>query len=121
MPKYSKADSSRSGIHRRVEDVLDGMSLSYESEVYFPPYHVDIYMREWHLAIEADGPFHNRRKDEGRDALLLEKFGLIVIRLDMTSYLTKAEIADPIVRAIEEHYATVDKRRLIWRTMHLRG
>ena len=52
----------------------------------FGVYSVDVYLPEYHLAFEADGDYwHNisgiHARDENRDAYLLRKFELPVIRL----------------------------------------
>lgn len=48
----------------------------------FGRYEVDAYLPfPYHLAFEADGPWHDKDRDATRDIYLLEKFQLPVIRL----------------------------------------
>lgn len=66
---------------KHLYGILVALGLSVEPEKEFPPYRVDCYVPELHVAFEADGPFHARRKDERRDSELLERYGLIVHRV----------------------------------------
>lgn len=117
MSKYSQAASARSGPARRVERLLDLMMVSYEPEMPFHPYHIDIYLTEWHIGVEIDGPFHNKTADKRRDAELLERYGLPILRLDMAkSYMTQPEIMDAILTALDEHCPSTDDRKAIWQT-----
>lgn len=103
--------SQRSGPHRRVEKILDGMDINYSSEEGFPPYTLDIYLPEWHLAIEVDGPAHSVKKDEVRDRWFLEFHGIPTLRLDATLWFRTATIEAKIIAFIEEHADTVEERK----------
>lgn len=71
--------------HRALVEVLLAEFPEVHSEVLFGHFRVDAYLPSpYHLAFEADGEFwhRNRKKvDEARDAWLLRKFDLPVIRL----------------------------------------
>lgn len=123
MKKYSPSvESARTGIHRRVERLLDSINVSYESEAWFKPRHVDIYITEWHLAIEVDGPFHQATVDQRRDAELLEQYGLPTYRIKLAAESKKnAEILQDIVAFIELHADTAKERLAIWQMKPLRG
>lgn len=88
-------EAFRTAPHRRVERILARMQIGFDSEVGFSPYSVDIYISEWHLGVEVDGPGHSPKKDAERDAVLLEKYFLPVLRLKSdlpgTTVITKIE------------------------------
>ena len=92
-------ETNRTAPHRRVERILGKMQLGFQSEVGFKPYWVDIYISEWHLAIEVDGPGHSPKKDAARDSVLSEKYFLPVLRLKSD------ETVERIMTAIEDFIA----------------
>lgn len=116
MAKVTNQDNkSRSRPHRRVEKILDELNLNYESERYFAPYTVDIYLPEWHLAIEVDGPFHSKEKDIVRDEWLKERYGIIVHRIDVKKpWITSGNTKENIIKFIEEFSPTFYERKVIW-------
>src|SRR3990167_8489013 len=72
----------------RIEKLLETVILAEFPEVItqkeFPPYLVDCYLPPpYHLVFEADGEYWHRfpKKDAARDAYLLRKYGVPVIRL----------------------------------------
>lgn len=103
--------SERSGPHRRVEAILDEMDINYSSEERFVPYTLDIYLPEWHLAIEIDGPGHSVKRDGVRDKWFLEAHGIPTLRLDAKIWQGKNPIKERIIQFIEEHAETVDSRK----------
>lgn len=86
-------DSSRLGAARKlsgtkIEKWLINVILAefpkVVSQAEFLPYSVDAYLPPpYHLAFEADGEYYHRfpKKDSARDAYLLRKYGLPVVRL----------------------------------------
>lgn len=110
--KVSDSDhSARSGPHRRVERLLDEMDINYSSEERFIPYTLDIYLPEWHLAVEIDGPMHSKTKDATRDRWFLEAHGIPTLRLDAKIWQNKESIKTKIIMFIEEHADTVEIRK----------
>lgn len=73
---------SLSKQHRRVLKRLDELQISYIAEYPLGQYSLDIYLPEWHAAIEVDGPFHSPRRDALRDQRLFERFGVKTYRID---------------------------------------
>lgn len=69
--------------HRRVLRIVENMGLRVKDEEPFPPFQVDIYVPEFHAAIEADGPMHSPSKDFKRDVILLERYGLVVVHVSI--------------------------------------
>lgn len=64
--------------------LLRGAGFIIKREKRFGRYRVDAYLPERHLAFEADGKYwhsQQREHDARRDAELLERFGLPVVRL----------------------------------------
>lgn len=103
----------RSKPHRQVEKHLQKIGLSYLSEKDFPPYIVDIYLPEWHIGIEIDGPFHSKNKDKVRDKYLMIHYGLPVIRFGLPE-ITFKNLEPKITAFIEEHEPTAWDRKELW-------
>lgn len=67
--------------HREVMDALEKMGIGLMEEVDFPPCRVDLWLPDYHVAVEIDGPMHNTRKDLKRDIALLNEYGLMTFRI----------------------------------------
>lgn len=111
-PKQTSVDTERSKPHQRIEKILDEMGLSYMSEQPFPPYTADIYLPEWHLVIEVDGPYHSKTKDQIRDKWLKARYGLEILHLDVKNWLTRKKAETKITAFIDEHADTATKRKI---------
>lgn len=74
--------TSLTSNHRRIMKIVSDLGFIPEPEISFPPYTVDIYLREFHIAIEYDGVGHNKKRDEQRDKVLMGLYELPVIRFD---------------------------------------
>ena len=79
--------------HRQLIALLEGLGLTVETEVGFPPRSVDCYLPDLHVAVEADGPAHSRAKDRARDDYLLVQYALPVYRVPATDLQEGPEIA----------------------------
>lgn len=91
--------------------MLDDLRVSYISECEdFPPYQLDLYLPEWHLCVEVDGPTHGRysAKDRERDDVLKERYGIITLRIPTDSVTGASE---PILSFIERHAETAATRK----------
>lgn len=88
------------------------MDINFSSEERFAPYTLDVYLPEWHLAIEIDGPAHSVSKDAVRDRWFLEFHGIPTLRLDATIWQKTDAIKTKIIAFIEEHSETVDARKI---------
>ena len=75
-------ERERTRPHRDLEHLLSEMELSHLSEVPVAGYVLDIYLTEWHLAIEVDGPTHTTYslRDRARDKRLLD-VGIPTLRI----------------------------------------
>lgn len=68
--------------HLNLLRFLEDLGYDVEIEKSFPPYWVDCYLTELHVAVEADGPQHkNRQKDSTRDDYIMATYGCPVVRL----------------------------------------
>lgn len=105
----SPGDSYRSKAHRHVEDILYEMNINFESEVDFKPFRVDLYLPEWHFAIEVDGPQHSRKKDEVRDNTLLIAYRLPTVHINTGT--KKQDVKDTIVAAAERYAEDAEERK----------
>lgn len=102
---------SRSGPHRRVEQILDKIGISYISEHPFPPYTVDIYLPEWRIACEIDGPLHSKAKDKVRDNYLEAWYLLPVLRISAKVWQNSNKIEKQILAFIEQYAESSDDRK----------
>ena len=111
----SQDETSRTQPHRRVERILDKMQIGYESEYSFYPYSVDIYIGEFHVGIEVDGPQHSAAKDRIRDDILRERYYLPILRLASTG-LSVEQIMHRVEDMIITWAPTAEQRKYQWKT-----
>lgn len=76
--------------HIKLIKLLESKGLELMEEVDFPPFKVDVYLPDYHVAIECDGPQHTKKKDIKRDRELGDKYQLLVFHVT-TSMLAKTE------------------------------
>lgn len=93
--------------HKRALAILDQHRISYEVEKQFGTKYVDIYLPDFGVAIEIDGPFHNKRRDAQRDAYLFEQYGLRIVRIQVkTGWINvlKDELERLFSECAKEHH-----------------
>jgi len=93
------------------------MKISYMSEhTEFLPYSLDIYLGEWHLAIEIDGPTHSRARDRKRDVRLFELYGVPVLHVttEFVEDVQPEEIKHAIMAFVNEYASTAKERKSAW-------
>lgn len=105
---------TRSGPHKKLERFLEEFGFKYESEYYFSPYTVDIYLPDWHIGIEVDGPYHSKEKDAKRDNHLLKNYGLHILRVKTKNNVTKIKFESMILGFIDQHYEDSEQRKKTW-------
>lgn len=111
MRFLSPGDSWRSKAHRHIEDILLEMNINFESEVVYHPYRLDIYIPEWHVAIEVDGPMHSPKKDFARDNALEISYALPVLHIKTKLGLRKADIVKMITEFFELQADSAEDRK----------
>lgn len=117
MVHYNNPDNKfRSKPHRRVERILDDLMINYDSEIFFSPYTVDIYLSEWHLCVEIDGPDHSKKKDEIRDEWLRKQYGLRILRINVKIWRSKKYIQDKILEFLGKYADSSQERKRTWQT-----
>lgn len=70
-----------SAVHKYLISLLESWGFELLEEVDFPPYRVDIYIPDAHIAIEVDGPQHSKKQDKKRDEELLTVYYLPTFRV----------------------------------------
>jgi very-short-patch-repair endonuclease len=97
--------------------MLDVLEINYLSEQPFPPYTVDVYLPEWHLGLEIDGPFHQKSRDESRDKFIEVYFGLPILRFNVANgWVTRSRLKEEVTAFIEKHEATTEERKALARS-----
>jgi very-short-patch-repair endonuclease len=105
-------ETSRTRPHRRIERLLDAEGIAYITECEdFPPYCLDLYLGEWHLCVEVDGPTHAKYslKDRARDALLIERYSIPTLRL--STELSAPDSRARLIEFIEQWAESSDERK----------
>lgn len=95
----------------RLAELVGKVGFPNEMEVNFPPYTVDIYVYEAHVALEFDGPTHYKKKDRKRDTFLLANYQLPVFRIKKVS--PAEQVMDQIINFVGEFIESAEKRRVI--------
>ena len=106
-----------------MEQIIEDLGLDYVSECEdFPPYQLDIYIPEWHLDIEVDGPNHTPKHDAERTALLQSRYGIESLHITMKEMALGRAVVDERLLSFFESYAdTADERKAVyheWRVSH---
>jgi very-short-patch-repair endonuclease len=70
-----------SEVHAKVIHFLESRGVQLIEEVPFPPYTVDIYIPDYHIAVEVDGPQHSKKNDTKRDKVLIKEYKLWMFRV----------------------------------------
>lgn len=110
----------RSRPQREFEKMLDALRISYFSEhEEMVPWCLDVYVPEWHFAVEIDGPHHTPKGDLRRDTNLLEQYACPTLRLPAELMATrdgKTEAIERFIKFAEEHAGDVHERKAKWRS-----
>lgn len=111
MALQPEHQSRYSRYHQQLIAALERCGFEPEEEVAFGPYSVDAYVRELHVAFEADGPHHTRKRDEERDDYLRRWCKLPVIRLHMGAHGLSDRQVEQTVRNAASTWAGTAERR----------
>lgn len=107
-------------IERNLQDLVRSLGFAVVEEREFPPYRVDLYVPELHVAFEADGPLHWRKRDQQRDHELGEQYGLVVHRIKQVGLLHHERIAqsrDEILTNVHRWAETASERKAMGRAL----
>jgi very-short-patch-repair endonuclease len=83
LSKAGDTQRSQTALHNDVRNIIMDAGFIYDEEygVEGTKFTLDFYLPEFHVGIEADGPFHNTKKDRVRDAAILEATGILIMRI----------------------------------------
>ena len=104
--------------HLRLIEALEHLDVEIVVEGEFPPYSVDCYLPDYHIAVEADGPSHSPIKDADRDARLMVEYALPVFRISSEDldkgkqYIYEVLILDLLERSWKN--SVVDRKMYAW-------
>lgn len=115
--------TENTALHQRLHDIIEQVGFEVEDEVPVPGrgYRIDCYVREAHIALEADGPQHKqwqRKKDAERDEWLLTQLGLPTMRVvaaEMTNKEAREVLKDRIRSFADWHMKDYERRRQLGR------
>ena len=86
VPKIRKKQKTTlTRPHRVGIRICESLGLNWEVEVKFGRYSVDIYLKDYNVAVEIDGDYWNNlpgvpEKDAKRDMLLKSKYNITTLR-----------------------------------------
>ena len=63
-----------------LKEILESLGIRIEKETCFGGFFIDCYSPDFHIGFEADGPWHNSKRDERRDSFLLDQCQLPLLR-----------------------------------------
>jgi len=89
-------------IHKKVSSRIERLGISVQDEIPFPPYTVDIYLPEYHAAVEIDGPHHNAKKDDLRDYKLWQEYRLYTLRIDIGEAKKASKVKKMVLEFVDE-------------------
>lgn len=82
--------------HRRVTEWLSQAGISYMEEYPVGRWSLDVWLPEFRLGLEIDGPSHSWVKDKERDEKILDTYGIPIIRIPVGS--KKKLVMDTILK-----------------------
>ena len=97
--------------HKDMLTYLENRGVELIEECPFPPFTVDLFLPDFHAAIEIDGPQHEKKRDEERDEELLKVYELPIfhIKAEYTKYPERWE--EDLKTFIDVCRITADERR----------
>lgn len=110
------SESKKTGgtkIQKMLQEKIKNLGFGVEHEYPFPPYQVDCYVPEAHIAFEADGLGHMAKSDAQRDNTLGLQYGLIVVRFTQKQIEAGIE-DDQIISRIEDAMEDKKDRMGVW-------
>lgn len=86
-----------SDFHAKVMKWVENQGIGVQEEVDFPPYRVDIYLPDFHAAVEVDGPQHAEKRDARRDNLLGRQYQLVVFHIPIELFNNKKQLTEEFI------------------------
>ena len=114
--KMNKQEEITAGtrLESMLADLLGEIGFDVEWQVKVGKYTLDLYLREFHLAFEADGPQHlqawHKRHDEARDKWLEQTMGIPTCRVSQEE-LKKGKATRKIIQFIDRYADSLMHRR----------
>lgn len=107
-------DPELSKPHRKFLDMLEEAGFACSNEHSIPPYYsLDIYLKDYHVAVEIDGPHHSRPRDAKRDRIMLEVWGIPTFRVSIKS-LTAEKVLE-VYEFAESFLDSFTERKTLYR------
>lgn len=103
--------------HKRLIRIVNELELEHREEEQFGKYFIDVYLPEFHIGLEADGPRHLRNYDNKRDKELMKEHFLPVMRIkdvEMGTSSKRENVKTDIISFIEK-WAETSRERLYQR------
>lgn len=98
-----------SDAHFRVIKLLETRGLCLQEEIDFPPFRVDIYLPDYHVCVEVDGPHHSERANRLRDRELESVYHMPTFRVNVSD-IDDLEWLKPLLLFLSRAVITKDAR-----------
>ena len=96
-------------LEKMLAEIIYDLGFDAEWQVKVGKYILDLYVREFHLGFEADGPQHlaawHRRRDEERDHWLENTMGIPVFRASENDLENNPDLVEEYIESFIELYA----------------
>jgi hypothetical protein len=120
LSKAGTTSKSQTGLHLKVKSIIQAAGFVYEEEyhVFRTTYSLDFYLPEFHVGIEADGPYHKREYDKIRDKVIEERSGIVIRRISESDLRDHdmATMVQGLVEFCEEQFSTMADRIMVGST-----
>lgn len=111
MPSY---DLELSKPHRDLVTILQENYYTVLSEFEVYPNKLDIYLPDYHVGIEVDGPQHGVKREQRRDEFILKTYGIPILRVKV-SVVKDSETLLKIAEFCEEQQYSLRERLRIFK------
>ena len=119
LSKAGKPSNTQTKLHKKVQDIIRFAGFTYEEEyaVEGTRYTLDFYLPEFHIGVEADGPWHVAAKDEIRDSRIKDAQGIIIFRIPekATILSIRFNTIDKLIEFCDSAWATMEERKRLSR------
>lgn len=109
-------DNELSKPHREFISILLQNYYSVSSEFKIEPYTLDIYLSEFHVGVEVDGPAHSKPRDIKRDAFIWDNYAIPIFRVKVKD-IHDPEVLVELAEFCEEYSFSLAERLRIYRNV----